>query len=371
MISHPAAESQWNRPMSCRRESSLKKNENRVHLGTNYIPGHNAVICGRGKACTSSPGNKKLRAYIDLFAKSYGSATNKEQKSKIVSAIISLIEEPEGGAFVKFEESTWWKVDEAYAREKIGNLFRDVLHTKYRSSSKAKQKKRKQETVSRSVGFNNEIQSIVTKISLGQSHSSSCSSSVKAMCPTNNSKSHCHWNMNVGSNHGRFVPSWIGFPSLPSMVFGIGNGCNSAISPTSHPPLERRNMLFNYCNEALKITCNDPVHMSQPGLHQTPRNMSIFCSSRSIQTASDMAASHITMFPSTVSCKDVVPLAKPDMSERSFKAYKVSLKVSEEWDRKEKNDDNDDEVSIATFAGDDDIFRDFLVENKEELSRVF
>ncbi|KAG7365795.1 hypothetical protein IV203_028465 [Nitzschia inconspicua] len=367
MISNPAAESQCNRPMACRRESSLKKNENRVHLGRNYMPGHNAVICGRGKACASSPGNKKLRTYIGSFAKSYESAANKEQKSTIVSTIISLIEEPEGGAFVKFEESTWWKVDEAYAREKIGNLFRDVLHTKYRSSSKAKQA-RKKTAVS---GFNDEIQSIVTKLSMDQSYSSSCSSSVKAMCPTNNSKSHCHWNMNFGSNHGRFVPSWIGFPSIPSMFFSMGNGCNNAIPPMSHPSLERRNMLFNYCNEALKITCNDPVHMSQPGLHQTPRNISMFCNSRFIQTASEMAASNVTMFPSTASFKSVVPLATSDMSSRSFKAYKVSPKVSEESDGKEMHGDNDDEVSIATFAGDDDIFHDFLVENMEELSRVF
>ncbi|KAG7351689.1 hypothetical protein IV203_007737 [Nitzschia inconspicua] len=370
MISNPAADSQCNRPMACRRESSLKKNENRVHLGTNYMPGHNAVICGRGKACTASPGNKKLRAYIDAFAKSYESATNKEQKSMIVSTIISLIEEPEGGAFVKFEESTWWKVDEAYAREKIGNLFRDVLHTKYRSSSKAKQA-RKKTAVSGSTGFNDEIQSIVTKISMDQSLASSCSPSALTMRPTKIINSHCHWKVDNGINNGRFVPSWIGFPSMPSMVFSIENGCNNSIPPMSHSLLERRNMLINYCNEALKVTCHYPVPISKPGLIQTPRNMSLFCSSRFIQTASDMATSNITMFPSTVSCKKVVPVATPDMSSSSVKAYKMSPKVSEKWDGNGKYDDNDDEVSIATFDGDDDIFRDYLVENMEDLSRVF
>ncbi|KAG7365798.1 hypothetical protein IV203_028468 [Nitzschia inconspicua] len=348
MISNPAAESQCNRPIAYHRESSLKKNENRVHLGKHYMPGHNAVICGRGKACTSSPGNKKLRAYIDSFAKSYGTATNKEQKSKIVSTIISLIEEPEGGAFVKFEESTWWKVDEAYAREKIGNLFRDALHTKYRSSSKAKQA-RKKTAVS---GFVDEIQSIVTKLSMDQSYSSSCSSSsASTNCLSNSSSSFCYWNMDFGSNHKRFV-SWIGFPSIPSMFFSIGNGYNNTVPPMPQHPYKRRNMLFNYYDQALKLTGDDAIFLSQTGVHQNPNNMAAFDS---------------IMVPATASCDIASALVTPDNSRTSID-QNVCM-ASEEGDGKGKVDD--DEVSIATFAGDDDIFSDFLVENVEELSRIF
>ncbi|KAG7351690.1 hypothetical protein IV203_007738 [Nitzschia inconspicua] len=356
MISNQAAESRCNHPMACRRESSLKKNENRVHLGKHYMPGHNAVICGRGKACTASPGNKKLRVYIDSFAKSYGSATNKEQKSKIVSTIISLIEEPEGGAFVKFEESTWWKVDEAYAREKIGNLFRDVLHTKYRSSSKAKQA-RKKTAVSGSTGFNDEIQSIVTKISMDQSLTSSCSSSASTMCLSNNSISRCHWKMDNGINNGRFVPSCIGFPSMPSMFFSNPNGNNNPIPPMPHHPYKRRNMLFNYCNEALKITGDDANFLSQAAVYQNRNNATAFDSS---------------MLPATASCDIAAALVTPDNSCISVhqNVYMTYSEVSEEGDGKGKDDD-DEKVSIATFAEDDDIFGDFLVENVEELSRIF
>jgi hypothetical protein len=38
------------------------------------------------------------------------------------------------GASVKFEDGLWWHVDDAFAREKIGGLFRDALHIQYRSS---------------------------------------------------------------------------------------------------------------------------------------------------------------------------------------------------------------------------------------------
>ena len=85
------------------------------------------VIFGRGKACSNSPGNKKLQAIVKSFASSYESAATKEQKSCIVSTVASLIKKD--GAFIKHEECTWWQVDETYAREKIGYLFRYHLQS--------------------------------------------------------------------------------------------------------------------------------------------------------------------------------------------------------------------------------------------------
>lgn len=369
MITNLAAESQRSRPMAARRESSLKKNEKRVHLGSNYLPGHNVVICGRGKSCTSSPGNKKLRAYVDSFAKSYGAASNKEQKSKIVTTIIQLIEEPEGGAFVKFEESTWWKVDEAYAREKIGNLFRDVLHTKYRSSSKAKQA-RKHKAASVSCGFNDEIKSIATKLSMDQSYSSSCTSG--------NSSNHnmCHWNnsnnnMDCGSNHGVLGPSSFGIPLqgvMSSMSCGMPTNNsfhhhNDTMTYHSQHPFERRNILLNYCNEALNITSSDATRMSRAALYGN--------------NVPDMASFN-NMMMASAACRNSVEAMSaamtvtPDKTGSSWMhnngKKKTSSKVSEDGD---KHNNDDDEVSLATFAGDDDIFSDFLVENVDDLSRIF
>lgn len=354
MISNPAAESQWNRPMATRRESSLKKNEKRVLLGSNYMPGRNAVICGRGKACTSSPGNKKLRSYVDSFAKSYGSASNKEQKSKIVSTIISLIEEPEGGAFVKFEESTWWKVDEAYAREKIGNLFRDVLHTKYRSSSKAKQARKHKAAAVVSGGFNEEIESIATKLSMDQSYSSTSSAGSTV----------CNLNLGTGcesSNNG-LRPSSIGFPlggAMPFMHYGMRDAYNFPQETMFHPNA-RRSMLLNYCQEALHIASSDATRMSRAALYNN---------------APDMARFNNMMMQSAASRCTALAAVTPDKSSSSLiretkttTTTTTSSQVSEDGDA---NNHDDDEASIATLSGDDDIFSDFLDGKVDDLSGIF
>lgn len=331
--------------MASRRESSLKKNENRVLLGRNYRPGHNAVICGRGKACSSSPGNKKLRAYVDSFAKSYGDASNKEQKSKIVSTIISLIEEPEGGAFVKFEERAWWKVDEAYAREKIGNLFRDVLHTKYRSSSKAKQA-RKRKVPTASCGFHDEITSIATKLQMDQSHSS-MSSAGSTMC-----------NWNLGCTNG---------PTMPSSAFPLGGvlssmssqmGCSSRYGygqpqqqmQPEYPYHDLTGRLLNFCNQALNITSSVNTQMSRAALcghPDTARFLAFQNSDKSVVT------------PEKTRCIINNINIEPAMN----------ASVSNVTDGV-KEGDIDDEVSIATFA-DDDIFNDFLKDRVDDLSVFF
>jgi hypothetical protein len=169
------------------RESSLKKNEKRVHLGSDFVPGEGHVICGRGKVCTCSPGNKKLRAIIESFAISYDTAAAKEHKSQLVSNIIDLIKRD--GAFVKFEEKTWWEVDDCYAREKIGYLLREVLTNKYRSSSKAKQDRKR-------------------RASLGMGSSSSSSSS------TNKEK----FNMTALREHQTKNMNMM----MPSMAYSMG-----------------------------------------------------------------------------------------------------------------------------------------------------
>jgi hypothetical protein len=81
---------------------------------------------------------------VKHFVKPYSEAKTKFEKSNIVSAIIATIRQacPQGG-FIKFEEGEWWEVDDGFAREKIGCLFRDCLHSQYRSSNKAKIARRK------------------------------------------------------------------------------------------------------------------------------------------------------------------------------------------------------------------------------------
>lgn len=108
---------------------SKKNNAKKTRMSANYVPPKTAVICGRGKACTSNPGNRKLRSLIKEYLQAYGKATNKVEKTEIVSNIMDSIKKDcgEEAAFVKKEEGTWWEVDDAFAREKIGCIFRDSL----------------------------------------------------------------------------------------------------------------------------------------------------------------------------------------------------------------------------------------------------
>jgi hypothetical protein len=58
------------------------------------------------------------------------------EKSAIVASIVAVIRQA-GGRFCKRENGAWFEVGDYYAREKVSALFRDKLHTRHRSSSKA------------------------------------------------------------------------------------------------------------------------------------------------------------------------------------------------------------------------------------------
>jgi hypothetical protein len=124
--------------------STSMNNNGKSKLPHNFLPSPHAVICGRGKACSSSPGNKSLRRIINSYLTPYSEARNKLEKSAIVSSIVGSIKQAApNGAFVKFEQGCWWEVEDGVAREKVGCLLRDSLHTQYRSSTKAKLARRR------------------------------------------------------------------------------------------------------------------------------------------------------------------------------------------------------------------------------------
>jgi hypothetical protein len=126
--------------------TSILRNKNcKIQLPANFIPTESTVICGRGKACTTSIGNRRLKSIVNSFLKPYSVAKNKLERSAIVSSIVGAIKRG-GGNFVKCEDGIWWEVDDAFAREKIGCMLRDYLHIQYRSSAKAKLARRKART---------------------------------------------------------------------------------------------------------------------------------------------------------------------------------------------------------------------------------
>jgi hypothetical protein len=123
-------------------------------LPSNYIPGEYTIICGRGKACFNSSGNRHLKSFVKKKLTSYSESQNKIHKSSIVSEILAEITQLSPDAsFVKHEDGSWWELDDNFAREKIGCLFRDCLFTQYRSSTKAKQARKQKKNIVSSARF--------------------------------------------------------------------------------------------------------------------------------------------------------------------------------------------------------------------------
>lgn len=130
-------------------------------LPPDFIPTPHSVVCGRRKECFDAVGNRRLRIVISMFLKQYSEAKSKVAKSVIVSTVLDMIYDatPEG-AFVKYEKGRWYELDEDSAREKTGALFRDCLHTQYRSSAKAKHAKRKASAAAKSINNDFSIKSL-------------------------------------------------------------------------------------------------------------------------------------------------------------------------------------------------------------------
>jgi hypothetical protein len=101
------------------------------------------VMCGRGKMCFESVGNRRFRILVQCHLTRYSVAETKGEKTRIVSDIVDMVRQA-GGAFVKGKEGCWYEVGDVVAREKVGALFRDFLFTRYRSSSKCKVARRQQ-----------------------------------------------------------------------------------------------------------------------------------------------------------------------------------------------------------------------------------
>jgi hypothetical protein len=113
-------------------------------LGVDFQPSQSSVICGRGKESYNHAGNYRFRMVASMFVKRYSKASSKTDKSVIVSDIVTMIHQS-GGMFCKLEKGSWFKVGDHTAREKTSALLRDLLHSQYRSSAKAKIDRRRTE----------------------------------------------------------------------------------------------------------------------------------------------------------------------------------------------------------------------------------
>ena len=113
-----------------------------VGLPQSWQPTPTSIICGRGRIALEHAGNRSLKNLVKSHLQSYSESKCKFQKSRIVSEIVETVHKA-NGSFVKFVDDGWVQVSDRHSREKVGQIFRDCLHTKYKSSTRSKAKLRK------------------------------------------------------------------------------------------------------------------------------------------------------------------------------------------------------------------------------------
>ncbi len=119
--------------------SASGSEESRLRVG--FQPCDYSVVCGQGKHSFNHVGNRRFRTFARVFIERYSQAESKGAKSAIVSEIIAVIRHA-GGNLCKFKTGAWFEVGDRCARGKVSSLLRDLLHTQYRSSAKAKRDRR-------------------------------------------------------------------------------------------------------------------------------------------------------------------------------------------------------------------------------------
>jgi hypothetical protein len=116
--------------------SAFATKTERSQLGADFQPSDLSVICGQGRQ-HSHTGNRRFRTLASVFVERYSGAVNRTTKVALVSGVLTTIRQA-GGHFCRYEKGAWFEVGDRSAREKISAYFRDMLHTRYRSSAKAK-----------------------------------------------------------------------------------------------------------------------------------------------------------------------------------------------------------------------------------------
>ena len=114
-------------------------------LAKDFVPGPFDVICCRGKQPKYHPGNMFFTKLVEDNCQRYTETEARMEKSLIVSEILDTVrrKSPHGGFVKQNSEGRWCETGDHLAREKITQCFRDRLHTRYSSSSKAKLERRR------------------------------------------------------------------------------------------------------------------------------------------------------------------------------------------------------------------------------------
>ncbi|CAJ1951278.1 unnamed protein product [Cylindrotheca closterium] len=87
------------------------------------------VLFGKGTNVRSHTGNLRALHLVNMFQSQYDGASNRFEKAEISERIISIIHES-NGRFLKWDQGSWFEVDDGIARDKISHWFRNQRRSK-------------------------------------------------------------------------------------------------------------------------------------------------------------------------------------------------------------------------------------------------
>jgi hypothetical protein len=100
------------------------------------------VLCGRDRLSHGHPGNRTFRKLVDERADTYKRSTNRHQKTKIIQAIIRVVQDA-GGRFLTLEDSfmsgniVWKEMDPQSAHQKVAHALRSKQPSSVKGSLRA------------------------------------------------------------------------------------------------------------------------------------------------------------------------------------------------------------------------------------------
>lgn len=145
-------------------------------LPSNFVLSPTTVVLGKGSAPKEASGNRRLQRLVNEYLDVYASS-DRPGKIALVSRIVCAMSSPRQipspqsetplassltstsnrmvnsndknknenfNGFVRFHDGRWLEATEKDARTKVTSMFRDALHSQYKSSSKSKVTNRRQ-----------------------------------------------------------------------------------------------------------------------------------------------------------------------------------------------------------------------------------
>lgn len=147
-------------------------------LPRSWTPAPWSVICGRGQETFKSCGNRRLRVLVEANLSRY-SHSSKVTKSVIIADLVNTIKEAAGmGGFVRFDQKSkrYIELDDASARERVGQSLREaLLRTNPTKLNARKEKRRAKAARKRMTSGSSSVSACSTSSS--KTATTSCSSS--------------------------------------------------------------------------------------------------------------------------------------------------------------------------------------------------